>query len=163
MLSGNPSFDHPTPTVLINRDEVLRRTGLKKSTMYVLIGKGKFPHQVQKTESTVGWDEAEVEAWIQGRAALRSGPAAIKVPISDESRRHPKSAISQAFPVPLRTIPRQSQTVKLGARQLTELTGRAFSSTITDNPQLFFDSSTGSLWMCIMKVDMPASIGVDQK
>ena len=39
----------PSPTVLIGRFEVLRGTGLKKSTMYVLIKKGLFPRPVPKT------------------------------------------------------------------------------------------------------------------
>ena len=44
--------------------------------MYVLIAKGKFPHQVQKTDATVGWVEAEIEGWIQEREALRPGRSA---------------------------------------------------------------------------------------
>lgn len=42
MSSGNSTFEGLEPTVIIGRAEVLRRTGLKKSTMYKLIDQGKF-------------------------------------------------------------------------------------------------------------------------
>jgi predicted DNA-binding transcriptional regulator AlpA len=37
MSTGSPIIERTTPTILINRDEVLRRTGLKKSTIYGVI------------------------------------------------------------------------------------------------------------------------------
>jgi prophage regulatory protein len=64
-LKNQGPFTHNPPTVL-RRKEVLRRTGLTRSTLYRLISKGKFPTQHRLSEATVGWSEEEVNAWING-------------------------------------------------------------------------------------------------
>ncbi len=47
--------------------EVMARTGLSRSTIYALIGKGKFPSQVNLGPRAVGWVENEMVDWIEAR------------------------------------------------------------------------------------------------
>jgi prophage regulatory protein len=51
------------------------KTGLKHSAIYQRIAEGTFPAQVPLGAKAVGWIEAEVDAWIDARAAERDGIA----------------------------------------------------------------------------------------
>jgi prophage regulatory protein len=53
--------------------QVKERTGLSKSTIYKAISEGKFPAPVHilADGKAVGWDEAEVHAYLGGRFAAR--------------------------------------------------------------------------------------------
>lgn len=54
--------------------EVLARTGLSRSTIYVRLEQGRFPKPVSLGARAVGWIESEVDEWIQKRiAASRDG------------------------------------------------------------------------------------------
>jgi prophage regulatory protein len=46
---------------------VLERTGLSRSTVYLLAGAGSFPRQISLGARSVGWIEQEVEEWIARR------------------------------------------------------------------------------------------------
>lgn len=48
-------------------NEVKKRTGLSRSTIYQLIGKGEFPSQVSLTKRCVGWTEDVIHDWIVKR------------------------------------------------------------------------------------------------
>ncbi len=61
---------------LIPLRDVLARTGLKRSTLYVRIGRGQFPKPVRLGPNRVGWVEQEVEDWIRARIAERDGEEA---------------------------------------------------------------------------------------
>ena len=53
--------------------EVMARTGLSRSTIYVRLDQGCFPRPVSLGGRAVGWIEAEVDEWIRERiAASRS-------------------------------------------------------------------------------------------
>lgn len=53
--------------------EVLARTGLSRSTIYVRLEQGRFPRPVSLGGRAVGWIESEVDEWIRERiAASRS-------------------------------------------------------------------------------------------
>ena len=53
--------------------EVLARTGLSRSTIYVRLDQGRFPQPVSLGARAVGWIEAEVDEWMRERiAASRS-------------------------------------------------------------------------------------------
>ena len=58
--------------VVIRRPKVEQRTGLTKSGIYFLIREGDFPRPVRLGVRAVGWIEAEVSAWLSGKASLRS-------------------------------------------------------------------------------------------
>jgi prophage regulatory protein len=51
--------------------EVLARTGLKRSTLYVLIRKQEFPRPVPLSARAVGWLTSAVDRWIEERVAKR--------------------------------------------------------------------------------------------
>ncbi len=58
---------HTAKLRILRLPDVLNKVGLKRSTLYDLIGEGDFPKQVQLGERTVGWLESEVEGWIEKR------------------------------------------------------------------------------------------------
>lgn len=64
------------PTLkILRRRQVEARTGLPRSSLYVLIAEGRFPTPIHLTTKTVGWLEHEVDAWIAERAkASRQQP-----------------------------------------------------------------------------------------
>ncbi|MYC89166.1 MAG: AlpA family transcriptional regulator [Gemmatimonadales bacterium] len=67
------------PTRMLRLPEVVARTGLSRSTIYMRVELGRFPRPVSLGERAVGWIEAEIEAWIRARAGERrsgDGPAA---------------------------------------------------------------------------------------
>jgi prophage regulatory protein len=45
--------------------EVLRRTGLTRSTLYRKIAAGSFPRQVMISARCIGWRESAVNQWIR--------------------------------------------------------------------------------------------------
>lgn len=57
----------------VKRDRLLRlpdveaATGLKKSTLYLLMKRGEFPRCVQVTPRCVAWPESAVLQWVQDR------------------------------------------------------------------------------------------------
>ena len=46
---------------------VISRTGLGRSTIYAKVSKQEFPSPIQLSERSVGWLEADIEAWIEQR------------------------------------------------------------------------------------------------
>lgn len=59
----------------VRRDKFLRlpeveaATGLKKSTIYLLMKRGEFPYGVQVTARCVAWPESRVLQFVQDRIA----------------------------------------------------------------------------------------------
>lgn len=58
-------------TTIIRLSEVIAKTGLSRSTIYLQISKGSFPKPVPIGDHARGWLNHEVEEWIEARAALR--------------------------------------------------------------------------------------------
>lgn len=53
---------------LLRRKEVERRTGLPRSTLYDLIGRGEFPAPIKLSSGrSVAWIESEVDRYIAER------------------------------------------------------------------------------------------------
>ena len=63
------------PTRIVRLPDVMARTGLSRSTIYVRLGKGSFPKSVQLGARAVGWIEAEVDEWIRRQIAVSRGDA----------------------------------------------------------------------------------------
>ncbi len=62
------------PVRFLRLPEVLSRTGLSRSTIYVRLDQGRFPRPVSLGARAVGWLESEVDEWIRERiAASRDG------------------------------------------------------------------------------------------
>ena len=47
--------------------EVMKRTGLSRSTIYDWIRQGTFPHSVNLGCRTVGWLKSDIDTWIKSR------------------------------------------------------------------------------------------------
>ncbi len=56
-----------SPGAILRRREVERTTGLRKSQLYELIGRGKFPKPILLGSRSVGWLEREITDWVSGR------------------------------------------------------------------------------------------------
>ncbi len=48
-------------------DEVMSRTGLRRTALYELEARGEFPPRVNLTARAVGWVESAVERWLLDR------------------------------------------------------------------------------------------------
>ncbi|MDH5644189.1 MAG: AlpA family transcriptional regulator [Gemmatimonadota bacterium] len=49
---------------ILRLPEILSRTGLSRSTIYLRISEGKFPAQIALGERAVGWLESDVDNWL---------------------------------------------------------------------------------------------------
>jgi len=52
------------PERILRLPNVLNRTGLSRSTVYLRVTEGRFPRPVSLGARAVGWIETEVEEWI---------------------------------------------------------------------------------------------------
>jgi prophage regulatory protein len=55
---------------LLRLPQVIEATGLRKTAIYELQAQGRFPRRVKITVHSVGWVEAEVQAWLAQRLEL---------------------------------------------------------------------------------------------
>lgn len=60
---------NPDPAEIVRIADVLEMTGLRRTMLYDLIGKGRFPTQVNLGARAVGWYKHEVLEWIRNRPA----------------------------------------------------------------------------------------------
>ena len=58
-------------TRVIRKPELLSRVPLSDPTIWRLERAGKFPRHLQLGGNSVGWFEAEIEAWLAKKAADR--------------------------------------------------------------------------------------------
>ena len=80
--------DESRPLRVLRIDEVMSRTGLRRTAIYELEARGDFPARVQLTARAVGWVESAVEHWLLARIAAHP-------------RRRSNSASGAAHPRPL--------------------------------------------------------------
>ena len=57
--------------MVLRLPEVMRRTSLRRSSIYNRIAAGEFPRGFSLGGSARGWLESEVDEWIAARAATR--------------------------------------------------------------------------------------------
>ena len=69
--------------------DVLRCTGLSRSTLYNRIASREFPKQVSLGGRSIGWLKAEVEEWIAKRAGCRSEGVPVPTPLLQPTREMP--------------------------------------------------------------------------
>jgi prophage regulatory protein len=65
------------PEQIIKLPEVVKTTGLARSTIYKLISENSFPKQIKLTSFSSGWIQSEVDQWIDERIALSRNMEAI--------------------------------------------------------------------------------------
>lgn len=56
---------------VIRMPEVVRRTGLAKSTIFRRVRAGAFPQPVRLTSSSIGFIDSEVTEWIEQQMSAR--------------------------------------------------------------------------------------------
>lgn len=56
-----------TPPVILRLPDVMRLTGLGRSTIYRLLAAGQFPAPVQLSVRAVGWRRSDVDHWTAER------------------------------------------------------------------------------------------------
>jgi prophage regulatory protein len=61
--SENPRF--------LRLNQVVEKTGVSRSTVYLYLNQGRFPKPVHVSERLVAWVESEVDAWMKERIAAR--------------------------------------------------------------------------------------------
>ncbi|OAN14222.1 AlpA family transcriptional regulator [Photobacterium jeanii] len=54
---------------IVRLPEVMKMTGLSRSTIYLRMSKGNFPQSISLGERAVGWLEADVELWLDACVA----------------------------------------------------------------------------------------------
>lgn len=56
------------PLRFLRLKEVIKRTGLSRSSIYLMIANRRFPQQISLSGNrSVAWVEAEVDEWMQER------------------------------------------------------------------------------------------------
>ena len=51
---------------ILRLKDVMKRTGLSRSTIYMQMSEGKFPQSRSLGARAVGWLESDIDQWIQG-------------------------------------------------------------------------------------------------
>ena len=54
---------------IIRTEDLTRRLGLSRATIFRNVKAGRFPAQIKISQRAIGWRFDEVEAWIAARAA----------------------------------------------------------------------------------------------
>lgn len=76
-------MEHKAPRRTLRREQVLRKTGLSRTSQYNLEKAGDFPRHFMLTPRCAVWFEDEVDAWLEARRAAIITAA----PFPDVSRR----------------------------------------------------------------------------
>ena len=79
-------IQHPHPPsapALLRMPEVIRRTGLRRSSIYDAMKRGEFPKPVPLTSTARAWHSDEIDNWITERRAVRDAQSGLCKPISD--------------------------------------------------------------------------------
>jgi prophage regulatory protein len=72
------------PQAILRLPQVLARTGLSRSMIYLLQSELKFPRSISISERAIGWLEEDVSAWIETRvkeSRLKHRAAAGRAPV----------------------------------------------------------------------------------
>ncbi|RWL14876.1 MAG: AlpA family phage regulatory protein [Mesorhizobium sp.] len=60
---------------ILRREEVEKRLGLSRASIYAMMAEGKFPKPIRLNERAVGWVSAELDEWVEAKMAARDQPA----------------------------------------------------------------------------------------
>ena len=54
---------------ILRLPEVITRTGLSRSSIYLRITRNEFPHSISLGGRAVGWVEHDIETWLEEKIA----------------------------------------------------------------------------------------------
>ena len=57
---------------LLNLPEVLKKTGLSRSVLYVEMAAGRFPKPLKRSMRSNAWRSDEIDSWIEALTAARA-------------------------------------------------------------------------------------------
>lgn len=63
---------------IIRLPEVMAKTGLSRSTIYLRMSKSAFPKSISLGDRAIGWVEGEIEQWIDERITIAKSQRADK-------------------------------------------------------------------------------------
>jgi prophage regulatory protein len=75
VLTFPHSSGHMAVDSILRLPQVVAKTGLSRSTLYVLQKHNEFPKAIQLGGRAVGWLNSEVSQWLAERAAARKEAA----------------------------------------------------------------------------------------
>lgn len=67
MADQTPNLSATAERRILRRAEVEQKTGFKRAHLYTLMREGRFPKALRLGIRAVGWDSAEIDAWIAER------------------------------------------------------------------------------------------------
>lgn len=56
---------------MLRERQVKDLTGLSRVTRWRMESRGEFPRKIKLSERCIGWNEAEIQEWLQKRAEAR--------------------------------------------------------------------------------------------
>ena len=57
---------------ILRLKDVVDRIGLSKPTIYRMIKKDEFPKPLQLTKRSIGWNESDIDNWIESRLVINN-------------------------------------------------------------------------------------------
>ncbi|PLX71313.1 MAG: AlpA family transcriptional regulator [Denitrovibrio sp.] len=60
-------------TKLCRLPEVIKLTGLSRSSIYALMAKNKFPQPIKLSERSVAWVSTDIQSWIDEKISISRG------------------------------------------------------------------------------------------
>ena len=70
MNSTNGHIQNKSEISLKRFSDVLKQTGMKRSTLWLWINRGTFPKPIKLGEKAIAWPSNEIDAWIAERISL---------------------------------------------------------------------------------------------
>jgi prophage regulatory protein len=101
---------------ILRLPEVLRRTGLGRSSLYLAMARRTFPPSVRLGQRSVGWDSRAVESWIDARITESREEAKPEAPESVVVEALPTESTVRPTTVPLEVRP--FARLGLGAKRM---------------------------------------------